>query len=300
MRFGVALPQAGPFLAPEVQLQLTTTLESLGYDSLWTSDHIIVPVGESYIPESMHEPLALLSWLAAHTTRVDLGISVLVLPYRDPVFAAKYLASVDVLSGGRVILGVGAGWLKAEFDALSASHVERGAVTDEYLRVIRNLWETETSSFHGRWKHYDDMRLFPKVSAARPAGSTIPITVGGNMAPSIRRAAELGDSWHPINLSPTELRTGVDAYHAQCQRFGRPAGRVILRHMPRGTGSGGPFSGSDAEQQADLAAYAEAGCDELMMSLASRTTDGLLDKLEHFMTKVIRPFQSHDPAAAAG
>ncbi len=290
MRFGVALPQAGPFLAPEVQMRMATTLEGIGYQSLWTSDHIIVPAGERYIPESMHEPLALVAWLAAHTTTVDLGISVLILPYRDPVFTAKFLASVDVLSGGRVVLGVGAGWLEQEFDALSASYADRGAVTDEYLRVIRNLWETETSSFHGRWKNYDDMRLFPKASNSRN-GATIPITVGGNMAPSMRRAAELGDSWHPINLAPAELRAGVIEYHRQCERFERAPGRVILRHMPRGPEAGGPLSGTDAEQQADLAAYADAGCDELLMSLAGRTPDTLLARLEHFMTEVIRPFR---------
>ena len=275
MRFGVCVPLSGRFLDAAVQARLAEEIEGLGYDSLWVSDHIIVPVGEGYIPETMHEPLALLSWLAARTTSITLGISVLVIPYRDPVFTAKHLASVDVLSGGRLVLGVGVGWLEPEFDALSASHAERGAVTDEYLRVIRNLWETETSSFDGRWKHYENMRMFPKRDRSRAA--PIPIVVGGNAAPSIRRAAELGDGWHPINLSPEQLRDGVAVYHAACERFGRTPGPVVLRHMPGGR------TPTDGELTDDhLKAYADAGLDELLLSYAAPSVDELLERFRRF------------------
>jgi probable F420-dependent oxidoreductase len=266
VRFGVCIPQSGRFLDPDVVGRLAGEIESLGYDTIWVSDHIIVPVGESYIPELMHEPLALLAWLAHATERVTLGISVLVVPYRDPVFTAKFLASVDVLSKGRLVLGVGVGWLKQEFDALSASYEERGAQTDEYLRVIRNLWETETSSFDGRWKHYENMRMFPK--ADRNRNGTIPIVVGGNQRAALRRAAELGDGWHPINLTPEQLRTGIADYHAACERAGRAPGPVSLRHMP---GPDGTVIGAD-----DVKAYEDAGLDELAYSYAARTPDDLL------------------------
>lgn len=269
MRFGVCVPQSGRFLDPAVAGRLAGEIESLGYDTIWVSDHVIVPAGESYIPEVMHEPLALLAWLAHATERVTLGISVLVVPYRDPVFTAKFLASVDVLSRGRVVLGVGVGWLEAEFDALSASYAERGAVTDEYLRVIRNLWETETSSFAGRWKRYENMRMFPK--AAREREGTIPIVVGGNQAVAHRRAAELGDGWHPINLTPEQAGEGVVAYRAACERAGRAAGPVSLRHMP------GP--GGAVLDDVTVAAYAEAGVDELAYSYAARDADALLELL---------------------
>lgn len=276
MRYGVCIPQAGPYLGADVQQRLATEIEALGYHSLWVSDHIIVPQGEGYIPEVMHEPLALLSWLAAETTSLTLGISVLILPYRDPVFTAKFLSSVDVLSGGRIVLGVGAGWLQQEFQALSASFDERGAVTDEYLRVIRNLWETDTSSFEGRWKRYENMRMFPKHHRSRTA--PIPIFVGGNAAPSIRRAAELGDGWHPINLAPSDLRDGIAKYHAACERFGRAPGEVVLRHMPGGrTAPGGDLT-PDL-----LRAYEDAGLDELLLSLPVRNPDDLLHQLEAFI-----------------
>jgi probable F420-dependent oxidoreductase len=287
MRFGVAIPQAGPFLDAEVQLRLATELESMGYDSLWVSDHVVVPVGERYIPEVIHEPLALLAWLAGRTSTITLGLSVLILPYRDPVFTAKFLGSTDVLAGGRLVLGVGAGWLEAEFDALSASFADRGPVTDEYLRVIRNLWETETSSFAGRWKSYSDLRLFPKRHPDRTG--PIPIVVGGNAAPSIRRAAELGDGWHPINQSPEQLARSIADYRRACERFERPAGPVVLRHMPGGrTAPEGrePLTGSADEQLADLRAYAEAGLDELVLSLRARTADELLEVLGTFRTEV--------------
>ena len=288
MRFGVAIPQSGPFVDVDVQRRLATELEAMGYDSLWVSDHVIVPAGEGYIPEVMHEPLALLAWLAAETSTITIGTSVLILPYRDPVFTAKFAASVDVLAGGRVVLGVGAGWHEREFGALSADYSARGAVTDEYLRVIRNLWETETSSFTGRGERYDDMRMFPKGDAGRTG--PIPIVVGGNSPASVRRAGELGDGWHPINLSPAQLAEGVARYRDACARFGREPGPVLLRHMPGGrtTPEGRPpLSGSPEEQAADLQAYADVGLDELMLSVGARTPDDLLARLERFQTEVV-------------
>jgi probable F420-dependent oxidoreductase len=288
MRFGVAIPQSGRFVSPDVQRRLAREIEGMGFDSLWVSDHVIVPAGERYIPAVMHEPLALLAWLAGETTSITLGTSVLILPYRDPVVTAKFVASTDVLAGGRIVLGVGAGWLEQEFDALSASFAERGAVTDEYLRVIRNLWETDTSTFAGRWKRYEDMRLFPKGDRSRT--TTIPIMVGGNAPVSVRRAAELGDGWHPINLSPGQLADGVARYHDACARFDRAPGPVMLRHMPGGrTAPDGrpPLTGSPQEQAADVLAYADAGLDELMLSLAAPTPDDLLTILERFMTDVV-------------
>ena len=270
MRYGVAIPQSGRFLLPDVQRSIAVTMEELGYDSLWTSDHVIVPVGEGYIPELMHEPLALLSWLAGQTSRLALGISVLILPYRDPVFTAKYLSSLDVLSGGRLVLGVGAGWLEAEFQALGADYERRGAQTDEYLRVIRNLWETDTSSFDGEWKQYSDMRMFPKAARERGDAGRIPVVVGGNSAPSVRRAAELGDGWHPIRMTPTELAPAVATYQQRCADFGRTPGPVSLRLM------------GELPTPEDIGAYAEAGLDELVLSFPVRTPDELLDALASF------------------
>jgi probable F420-dependent oxidoreductase len=288
MRYGVAIPQANRFAAPEAIRAVARAVEDLGFDSLWVSDHIIVPEGSGYIPELMVEPLALLAYLAAETSHVTLGTSVLILPYRDPVFTAKFLSSVDSLSDGRLVVGVGAGWLEPEFAALGVPFAERGARTDEYLRVFRNLWETETSSFDGRFTHYTNMRMFPK--AARDRRGTIPIWVGGNSDRSVRRAAELGDGWHPINLGPAEFPAYVAKYRAACERVGKAPGPICLRHMPGGRtrpeGGRWPLSGTPEEQAADLRAYRDAGVDEFMLSLPARGVADLLAQLKAFMREV--------------
>ena len=288
MRYGVAIPQANQFATPDAIRTIARAVEDLGFDSLWVSDHIIVPSGSSYIPEMMDEPLATLAFIAAETSHVTLGTSVLIVPYRDPVFTAKFLSTVDYLSNGRLVVGVGAGWLEPEFQALGVPFEERGPRTDEYLRVFRNLWETETSSFAGRWKQYSDMRMFPKAAPSRRG--TIPIWVGGNGKASIRRAGELGDGWHPINLAPAEFATLAADYRAQCSHFGKEPGPICLRHMPGGrTRPGGgewPLSGDAAQQAADLRAYAAAGLDEFMLSLPARNMADLLTALRRFMREV--------------
>lgn len=288
MRYGVAIPHANAFATPDAIRAVARAVEDLGFDSLWVSDHIIVPEGSGYIPEFMDEPLAVLAFLAAETRHITLGTSVLIVPYRDPVFTAKFLSTVDYLSSGRLVVGVGAGWLEAEFEALGVPFAERGPRTDEYLRVYRNLWETETSSFEGEYKTYSNMRMFPKGGANRRG--TIPLWVGGNGAASIRRAAELGDGWHPINLGPEEFAEHAAKYRQQCERFGRAPGPICLRHMPGGRtrpGDGAwPLSGSADEQAADLRGYDAAGLDELMLSLPARTMDDLLTQLRRFMREV--------------
>lgn len=288
MRYGVAIPHANRFGTPEAIRAMARAVEDFGYDSLWVSDHIIVPEGSSYIPEHMDEPLAVLAFLAAETRHVTLGTSVLILPYRDPVFTAKFLSTVDVLCDGRLVVGVGAGWMPEEFAALSVPFGERGARTDEYLRVIKNLWTTETSDFAGAFKRYERMRMFPKAAPSRPG--SIPILVGGNGRASVRRAAELGDGWHPINLDLSQAAPAVEGYRQACARFGRSPGPICLRFMPGGRaapGAGGlSLADSPERQAAAVRAYEQAGIDELMLSLPARTLDQLLATLRRFIREV--------------
>jgi probable F420-dependent oxidoreductase len=276
VRYGVAIPHANRFASPEAIRTMASAVEDLGFDSLWVSDHIVVPEGHSYIPEHMDEPLAVLSFLAAITSHVTLGTSVLIAPYRDPVFAAKFLSTVDVLSGGRLVAGVGIGWLQEEFAALGVAFAERAARTDEYLRVYRDLWETETSTFDGRWKTYTNMRMFPKASPNRRG--TIPIWVGGNTPAAIRRAATLGDGWHPINLDPSALAAGVARYRDACTAAGRAPGPVCMRYMP---GPGAPDPTVE-----DVRGWQDAGLDELMVSPAPRSVPDLVERLRRFMREI--------------
>lgn len=288
MRYAVAIPHANRFATPSAIRAVAKATEELGYDSLWVSDHIIVPEGETYVPEYMDEPLAVLTFLAAETNHITLGTSVLILPYRDPVFTAKFLSTVDVLSDGRLVVGVGAGWMAEEFAALSVPFQERGPRTDEYLRVMKNLWTTETSEFSGAFVNYRGMRMFPKTAPSRRG--TIPVYVGGNGPASVRRAAQLGDAWHPINLAPAETGDAVAAYRKACEQFGRTPGPVCLRFMPTGRTAAGdgppPLSGTPHEQAADVRTWAEGGIDELMLSLPARTVDDLVSLLRKFMREV--------------
>ena len=253
MRVGIALPVAPELNEPGELRELVRAAEGMGFASLWVSDHLLLPPGD-FIPHGHQpDPLAMLGWLASATERVGIGTSVLVLPYRAPVVVAKAAGTADWLSGGRVTLGVGAGWLRAEFDALGVPYAERGARTDAALRAIR-----------ARWAEEDGLR-------ARPAGApghAIPLLVGGNAPPAVRRAAALGDGWQPLNLGPAELAARLRDYRAACARAGRPSGWISARASARGRpGDDQLFSGDAHAARAELAAYERAGADEVVVSL---------------------------------
>src|SRR6266511_3786856 len=171
MHFGFALPGRGPLARPDVLVKLAEKVEALRYSSIFVTDHVVIPtVYDSKYPYSPSrkpagdwsrgylEPLALMSFLAGVTSRIRLGTSVLVVPYRNPVGTAKMLATLDVMSGGRIILGVGVGWLEEEFQALaSPPYAERGRVTDEYLRLMRQCWTREPVKWKGRYYQMAEM-----------------------------------------------------------------------------------------------------------------------------------------------
>lgn len=212
MQFGVVLPQFGALARPpDVTHHIRTvaqTAERLGYDVLWTADHIIFPqtITTPYpyggrFPYPTTDPIlgiiATLSYVAALTARITLGSSVLVLPYRNPVVLAKELASLDVLSGGRLLLGVAAGWLKEEFDMLGVPFHERGRRTDEYIDLLRVLWTQDRATFHGRSFTMTDAACFPKpVQQPQP-----PIWIGGGSPAALRRVARRGDGWIAVPRS---------------------------------------------------------------------------------------------------
>lgn len=206
MQFGVLLPQFGALArgadVPQRIRAVAQAAERLGYDVLWTAEHIIFPqtIGTPYpyggrFPYPVTDPIldivATLSYVAAITSRIRLGSSVLVLPYRNPLVLAKELASLDVLSGGRLLLGVAAGWLKEEFDLLGVPFDERGQRMDEYVNLLRALWTQEQVTFHGRHFELSDAAFFPKpVQQPHP-----PIWIGGGSPVALRRVARLGDGW---------------------------------------------------------------------------------------------------------
>lgn len=272
---------------PEGIVETACKAEELGFDAVLVNDHIIVG-GPERIVESWgntFDPLIVLSYIAARTTRIKLGLSVLIMPYRNPVATAKMIATLDQMSGGRVIAGVGSGWNEAEFAALGVPFHQRGARTNEYLRLWQACWSPGETSFHGKFFDFENMHVSPKpLQQPHP-----PIWIGGSSPASLRRAAKFAQVWQP---TPTPLKDIISlrAYLAEaCQKIGRrdvPATRMSFRvNFTQVTGDQPPAErptghGTPEQVVADLQSYREEaeveafqinfnGCHSLDQLLAS-------------------------------
>lgn len=214
MRFGVHLVAAGKIIEGEKIARIARRAEELGYDSLWVSDHIVFPTelrsAYPYSPDGklpldptlpLLEPFTVLSYAAAVTKTVKLGTSVVIVPYRDPIVTAKVVSSIDVLSGGRFIFGVGVGWLDEEFRALRLNMKDRAAQTKEALLAMKACWTQEDPEFHGKFFDFSGIKFAPKPKQ-KPCP---PIWFGGNSIPALKRAVELGDGWHSVWMTPEEV-----------------------------------------------------------------------------------------------
>ena len=286
MQLGFNLPISGPNSAPRILARLAQEGEAMGYDYLTLTDHVVLPDARSpgypysesgefiaTAPTERHELLTATSFIAAKTSRIRLVLAVLVVPHRPAVLAAKMLSSIDVLSEGRLVIGIGAGWLKAEFDAVvTTPFAERGAVTDEYLEAFRALWTQDNARFDGRYTKFAALVFLPRpVQQPHP-----PIWVGGESGPSMRRAARFGDAWYPIGSNNRHLLDTLPrlaAGIARLRRLTTEAGRdpasvsVVYRVKRYGdavspvASDGGRrlFSGSDADIVGDLRALRDLG-----------------------------------------
>ncbi|HEX6210756.1 MAG TPA: LLM class F420-dependent oxidoreductase [Methylomirabilota bacterium] len=205
-------------------VDLASRAEALGVDSVWVHDHVfnVRHVLERIGGRPYYEPLTLLSFVAARTSRVRLGTSVLVLPYHNPVRLAKTAATLDVLSGGRLVLGVGVGAIEQEMQAMGTPFKERGAFTDEAIAVMRALWTQERPSFDGRYSQFAGMPFSPKP-VQKPS---IPLVIGGVSRAAIRRAARLGDGWQPLGLTPEALEQGMALLREEARACGRDAAAI--------------------------------------------------------------------------
>ena len=268
VRIGVALPNYGPLAGPASLVQLAQHAEELGADGIWVSDHLVAPVdARSVYPygpargptrlgiiEEFYEPLVTLAFLAGHTRTVRLGVSAYVMPYRNPVLTAKHVATLDALSGGRVVLAVGTGWLREEFVALDVPFAGRGGRTDDYLAVCRALWAGGIARYDG-----PAYRLPPVRTGPRPAQRPHPpIWIAGNSQAALTRAARAGDGWHGIDLGPAELAAHVGRLRAACESGGRDPGSVRVTLRRRETA---------AALRRELDAYRAAGLEDLVVGL---------------------------------
>jgi probable F420-dependent oxidoreductase len=313
VEFGISLPGRGPLAKPDKVLTIAAKADALGYASIFVTDHVVLPasMARSVYPYSATghlpggaaqdylEPLAMLGALSRTTRRARLGTSVLVVPYRHPLVTAKILATIDQLSGGRVILGAGVGWLREEFEAVGAPPFEeRGAVTDEYLRFMRATWTTDPVSFAGRYVRVSNVHALPKPAQA----GGIPVWIGGHTDAAVRRAAVLGDGWHPIALRPPGLLFPEEyAKRAQqLQAWAREAGRdpraitlsvrvpmeVRPTRLAVPAGERPLFQGTAEQVIGDIRAYADAGVTHFVWDFTNQDLRAVLENLERFARDV--------------
>jgi probable F420-dependent oxidoreductase len=296
--------------SPESLRSLAQRAEDLAFDSVWVSDHIILPRQiESFYPYAVdgaptfqpddpyYDPLAALNFLAGCTQRVRLGTHVLILPYRNPVLTAKLVSTLDVLSGGRVILGVGVGWMEEEFQALGLdTYAQRGAVTDEYIQLYKELWTKDEPSFDGEFYQISGSGFSPKpVQKPHP-----PIWIGGHTGPAIRRAARYGDGWMPIGLRPPAILEPeeLSGLIARLRRLTVQAGRdeeavdlTFSTEVRFNNSAGGarPWMNGRPEQiAADIRQYMDLGVANFIIGFAGAdSVSSIQENMEQFSREVI-------------
>jgi probable F420-dependent oxidoreductase len=214
MKAGIIFANSGPFSRPELFAQLARDCEQLGFESIWTVEHVVIPQPHMPYPGSkdgrmpggdevaIPDPLIPLAYAAALTTRLKFSTGVVILPQRHPLYLAKQLATLDCLSQGRLMLGIGSGWMQEEFDSLAIDYHARGARTDESIQAMRAIWRDDVATFHGKHFHFHDVKSYPKP--VQKGG--IPIHVGGHSAAAARRAGKYGDGFFPTVTDPAKLK----------------------------------------------------------------------------------------------
>ena len=314
MKYGFTVPSRGPLATPESIVTIAKKGESLGFDSISLGDHILVPrtIESSYpytdsgeYPGSANgsslEQLSVLSFLAGQTSNIRLSTSVMVVPHRNPLVAAKSLATIDVLSRGRLVVGVGTGWMREEFEALGVQPFdERGAVTDDYIQAMKELWTSSSPSYNGRYCSFKDISFLPKpLQKPHP-----PLWVGGESKRAIRRAARFCDGWCPIDVnpqfplnSPERLSIAMEELRLYADEVERSADdieviyrthRLELSATTTNSSNRQQFSGDSNQIAGDISRYRDIGVNNLMVDLARVATDleDMLCKMEDFAEKV--------------
>jgi probable F420-dependent oxidoreductase len=260
MKFGIAFANLGPFSRADRAVAFAQAAEQAGFESIWTVEHVVVPSGyESTYPydpsgrmpgkddSTIPDPIVWLSYLAAVTTSLKLATGVLILPQRNPVVLAKELATLDQLSGGRMLLGIGAGWLEEEFDAIGVPFAERGRRTDDAVHAMRSLWADDKASHSSEFVQFVDCVLRPQ-----PVDGAIPIHVGGHTEVAARRAGRLGDGFFPGKGSHDRLRQLFDLVRATAIEHGRDPSAIEL--TTGGNGALGPNALDEVRALAELGA----------------------------------------------
>jgi probable F420-dependent oxidoreductase len=304
MEIGVSMPRIpdGPGLREFAQ-----AAEALGFESVLIGDHIVLPTGGTTqypytasggfsrpADEPFLETMTLLGYLAACTEHIKLGSTVLILPYRNPVVQAKMFASLDSLTGGRMICGVGVGWLEKEFDTLGVSYAERGPLTDEFLQIFHTLWYDDHPKHHGKTYDFDGIQFYPK-----PVQQPLPIWVGGHTRRALRRTAKYGHCWHPTRQTPDFVAQNLPYLRRQTEAAGRDPADILISlkrslhftdiGLPEvsTTRSTGAVIGTTQEVIDDIYYCKELGVDHLTYDFRVQEPDEYLRIIEHMADRIL-------------
>lgn len=290
MQFGMFLPTIGPYATGPDALNIQSTVaqkaEAIGFDSIWVPDHVVFPktINSKYpyndtgriAAAPILDPLVTLGFLAGVTKTIKLGTFVLVLPHRNPIVTAKMWASLDVLSGGRTIFGAGIGWLAEEIELLGVPFRKRGAVSDEYLRAIKELWTKPDPQFKGEFARFDDIQCEPK-----PLQNPVPIWIGGHSARAMRRVVEFGDGWLAVPKSVEAFEESLGALKIAAKKAGREMSDIAIRISPMYVDS------VDAYAE-ECKRYSGMGYDSFFATLPfwARGLDGIMKTMDDFARKM--------------
>jgi probable F420-dependent oxidoreductase len=289
MKFGIAVPNFGLYANREQILEISALAEELRYDSLWVSDHIVIPASHKVFGDTFHDPLVTLAYIAAGTDKLELGTSVMVLPYRNPLVLGKMVSTLDTLSRGRVILGVGTGWMEGEFEALGVNFKERGKVTDEYIEIMKELWTSENPEYNGDYLEFSNIKFLPKPER-KPHP---PIWVGGESAGAMKRAVKYGDGWHPVGLTPGTFREKAEYLKTLLPAEKRDGFTLSLRRNIE-INEGREFTADDTLRGGrekitkGIREYRDAGVTHLVLYILAGDYKGILNTLRVFAEE-IRP-----------
>jgi probable F420-dependent oxidoreductase len=309
MRFGFYLPTRGPLSNRGDLARFLRAGEAAGLHSVMIADHIAVPVecgsvypytADGVFPSKGDalEQLALMAFVAGVTERLRIVSSVMIVPHRNPVFTAKALATIDVLSEGRVTVGVGVGWFREEFEALQAPDFDRrGAVANEYIEIFEKLWTQSPVSHEGTFYRFAPLRCEPlPIQKPHP-----PIWIGGHSAPALRRAARYGDGWHPVGavaaspLPPEEMRLKIDTLKRLTEESGRDFAKLAISFkaplyeptMMVVDGKRRRFTGSPGQVADDIREYGALGVSELIFDFRGDTIDASIEAMDHFAREIM-------------
>jgi len=305
MKLGVFLPISGRATGPDTLMKAAQSAEKQGFDAIWSADRVVTPwkIETSYPYSENHEfivppdrpfldSFTCLAFLAGCTEKITLGISVLVLPYRHPLYWTRVAASIEQLSRGRLIMGIGVGWMEEEFAALGVAFKERGRITDEQLEVVERLWSQEHITFEGLYYHLRDLAFYPKpIQQPR-----IPIWIGGEGSAAQRRTAKYGDAWFPyyVEITPAQLRAGFDNVLRLAEQIGRDPQQIKLtccrpiELTPQPVPQDERYLRGTPEQLVEaLRTYRDIGVDHIALQFMSPRWPDRMEQIERFASEVM-------------